>query len=513
MLCTLRHIPLLLPILVTAQPGTLDPNFSEDGLFTQEVSAYDDVVNAVLVQPDGKIVGTGTIDDGSFVYSFVQRLTSAGTPDNTFGIGGVQLLAVAGQQPFTYAVGLQSDGAILVAGLIYDMNLDGNAFVMRVLSNGTLDTDFGTDGIASLNFGTEFGFQSAWAMRVMDDDRIVLVGEDGENGVACARLTADGAMDPSFGNGGLVYTGIPFGSGLSMYVYDDGSVLAGGYRLDGGSDLLLARFDVDGVLDPAFGTDGVALLDLQAGDTEFMRGIDVLPDGRIAVCGSRSFNGLDDEPVVAMFNADGTLDADFGNAGLQVLAFTAPQWGQARGIMAQADGKLLVCGFRAQPGGVANNDFFLYRLLDDGSFDPSFASAGQVFTDVSGAVDRGMAMALAPDGAVVVAGFGTTTSRLSAYARYMNDIGTAVVNAVHSSPSMSVYPQPAADRISVRLNSERPMHTIRLLDAKGHVVLTQWAGPFHTHSIELSAEVANGSYVLEVNTDGEVLRAPLLVVR
>lgn len=250
MLRTLRHLPFLLPALAIAQPGTLDPTFSGDGLFTQEVSAYDDVVNAVLVQPDGKTVGAGTIDDGSFVYSFVQRLTLAGTPDPSFGMGGVALLAVAGQQPYAYAVGMQSDGSILIAGLIYDMNMDGNAFVMRVLSSGALDTGFGTDGIASLNFGTEFGFQSAWAMRVMDDDRIVLVGEDGENGVACARLTPDGAMDPSFGNGGLALTGIPFGSGLSVHLYADGSVLAGGYRIDGGSDLLLARFDVNGVLDP-----------------------------------------------------------------------------------------------------------------------------------------------------------------------------------------------------------------------------------------------------------------------
>lgn len=244
-----------------------------------------------------------------------------------------------------------------------------------------------------------------------------------------------------------------------------------------------------------------------------MRGIDVLPDGRIAVCGSRSFNGLDDEPVVAMFNADGTLDSDFGNAGLQLLAFTAPQWGQARGILAQADGKLLVCGFRAQPGGGANNDFFLYRLLDDGSLDPGFASAGQVYTDVSGAVDRGLAMALAPDGAIVVAGFGTTTSRLSAYARYVSDIGTAVEHAAHRRPGISIYPQPASDLLTVRVDPAHSVRAIRLFDMQGHLVLTLPVATLQTHTLQLPASLGNGSYVVEVNTDGEVLRAPALVVR
>jgi len=61
--------------------------------------------------------------------------------------------------------------------------------------------------------------------------------------------------------------------------------------------------------------------------------------------------------------------------------------------MSDPTDKLLVAGFRAEPGVPANNDFFLYRLLDDGTFDASFASGGEVYTDVSGSYDRAYAIA------------------------------------------------------------------------------------------------------------------------
>jgi len=92
---------------------------------------------------------------------------------------------------------------------------------------------------------------------------------------------------------------------------------------------MLARFRPDGVLDPTFGTAGVATLDLAGGDTEMMRGVTVLSDGRIAACGYRSFQGLDDEPAVALFEPNGDPHLAFGTGGLLLPPFTAPQWGQA----------------------------------------------------------------------------------------------------------------------------------------------------------------------------------------
>lgn len=505
----------LAPALAGAQPGTLDPSFGSGGVSLQQLSFYDDEVHALVVQPDGKTIGAGWTDDGANVRAFVQRLNLDGTPDPSFGTGGTVYSQGLGELRYAYAVALQSTGNVLVAGLVYDMNADGNAMLLRLLPDGTPDDSFGTAGYLSLDYGAGFGFQSAWAMAVLPDDRIVLVGEEGENGVACVRLTAEGVMDGAFGTDGLALTGIPFGSGLCVHANSDGSVLVGGYRLEGDSDLLLARFDADGVLDPGFGTSGIALLDLGGGDTEFMRGMDVLPDGRIAVCGSRSFAGLDDEPIVALFTANGQPDTSFDGDGLLLLPYTAPQFGQARGIIAQPDGKLLVSGYRVQPGGVANNDFFLFRLLADGSFDPSFAGGGQVHTDASGAQDRAFAMALAPDGAIVVAGYGTDDWRTAAYARYINDIGTALPSIARTERAL-VWPNPASTHLMVALHGARARAVLRLIAADGREVLHARIAHGLESGVavlELPADLASGVYTARIDDAGRTVHASVAVER
>ncbi|MBK8340311.1 MAG: hypothetical protein IPK99_10140 [Flavobacteriales bacterium] len=135
------------------------------------------------------------------------------------------------------------------------------------------------------------------------------------------------------------------------------------------------------------------------------------------------------------------------------LPFTIPQYGQAWSIIAQPDHKLLVAGFRASSVGPVLNDFFLYRLLDDGTFDASFAGGGQVYTDVSGSYDRAYAMALAPSGAIVLAGSGTGGLTTTAFARYLNDISTSVPEEAVLS-SLNIYPVPATDHVIVEFEQE-----------------------------------------------------------
>lgn len=502
---------LLLPGLALAQAGTLDPSFSGDGLLVSELSFYSDEVHALAVDAQGRTLGVGWTDDGSTVATFLHRLAEDGTPDPSFGAGGVTYSLGSGELRYAHAAGLQSTGNIIVAGLLYDQNLDGNAMVLRYLPDGTPDASFGNGGLLSLDYGAGFGFQSAWAMHILPDDRIVLTGEDGENGLTVACLTPDGALDPSFGNGGVAHAGVSFSSGLCLHAYPDGSILAGGYRVDGGSDWLLARFASDGALDASFGTNGIATLDIGGGDTEFMRGMGVLSDGRIAVCGSRSTSGLDDVPTMALFNADGTLDGSFGDNGLLSMLFTAPQWGQARALIVQPDDKLLVAGFRAQPGAAANNDFFLIRLLSDGTFDPSFAG-GLVYTDVSGSYDRAFAMALTPTGAVVVGGYGTGTDHASAYARYLNDIAMQVSARSPAAVELHLAPNPAMDHVTVSTTARLASGgTIRLLAMDGTLVHShRLSAP--TQRIELPKHLVAGCYLLEVGTAAGSQRSRLSIL-
>ena len=86
-----------------------------------------------------------------------------------------------------------------MAGLAYDINLDGNVILLRYLADGTLDATFGNGGITSSDLNGGPAFQAAWSLGVMADDRLVIVGEESANGLACARFTADGVLDATFG--------------------------------------------------------------------------------------------------------------------------------------------------------------------------------------------------------------------------------------------------------------------------------------------------------------------------
>ncbi|MBK7556058.1 MAG: hypothetical protein IPI55_16065 [Flavobacteriales bacterium] len=72
-----------------AQAGTLNTGFSGDGVLVWELSPSFDVASGVVVQPDGKIVATGRIDSAGIDVFLVCRLMPDGTPDPSFGIGGV----------------------------------------------------------------------------------------------------------------------------------------------------------------------------------------------------------------------------------------------------------------------------------------------------------------------------------------------------------------------------------------------------------------------------------------
>lgn len=486
-----------------AQPGTLDPEFSGDGKLLWNANAWSDEINAVTVQSDGKVVGAGYWGDGNYASVLVQRLMPDGTPDPGFGLGGVVSTPAQAFFHYGYGVGVQSDGRIVVAGLSYDENMDGNVVLLGYTENGVLDVSFGDNGFVNTDLGGgEFTFQAAYAMRVLPDDRILIVGVEGESGLMCARFDADGGWDMGFGTNGVASAGVPFSTGLCLDVDADGSIIAGGFAVSKESDWLLARFDSDGVLVPGFGIGGIVTINLNGGGAEPVRGVCFTADGGVAACGYRSNTGTDDVPAVALLDANGELVSGFGTNGVQLMPFTAPQWGQARSIAAQPGGKLLVAGFRARTGSTAENDFLLYRLLSDGSFDPAFAGTGQVFTDVSGSHDRAYAMALAPDGAIVLAGFGTDNEKSTAYARYLNDSGMGS-GGLGNRTAISAYPNPATEHVRVQLSEPGRVDAVELIGVDGRSMPVLWSRQSDAITVRFTPSPAPGAYLLRIRLIGQ----------
>jgi uncharacterized delta-60 repeat protein len=131
--------------------GTLDPTFGTGGIVTTIVATPDRDGSAagVALQPaDGKIVVVGTVLKGGTNQEFaVVRYLTDGSLDTTFDADGLLTTKLTGGVDRAEAVVVQPDGKILVAGMA-DATVMGTDFaVVRYLTDGTLDTSFGGTGI------------------------------------------------------------------------------------------------------------------------------------------------------------------------------------------------------------------------------------------------------------------------------------------------------------------------------------------------------------------------------
>ena len=189
--------------------------------------------NSFAVQSDGKIV-IGLLDMTGF---FTMRLTAAGTPDSSYGPGGIvrQTGEIDG---YLYIL---PNNKILDVG-----SVSNNMAVERLNSNGTLDATFGTHGVsAGVQFKTAQGAPAvSFAGRVtVDSQGNLLLGGESETvsqdnyDLAVARLTPTGAVDLTFGNAGAIP--LPMSArdgGTSTAIMPDGSIIAGGGGLYQGAE-------------------------------------------------------------------------------------------------------------------------------------------------------------------------------------------------------------------------------------------------------------------------------------
>jgi uncharacterized delta-60 repeat protein len=237
-----------------------------------------------------------------------------------------------------------------------------------------------------------------------------------------ARMSDDGKLDASFGNGGIVEVVVPhpqpsFDVRLTgAAVQPDGKIVLGGYVLLGNNSdrrAVLARLDADGTLDESFGGDGI-VEDALPGRSAPINDIALTPGGEIiAVGGVRGLHrtGAASDPdaqlAVARFRPDGSLDPTFGEDG--VAATPGLGDSEANAVRLLADGSILAAGR-------SSAQFALARLRPDGSFDHmSFESpAGSA---------AATALTVAPDGAVWVTGTATNINGFDQFAlgRYTTD--------------------------------------------------------------------------------------------
>ncbi len=265
--------------------------------------------------------------------------------DTTFDSDGIVTTDFGASDDFGYAIAVQSDGKILVAG---DSNIGGSDdfALTRYNSDGSLDITFGGgDGILTTDFS---GNNDTARSIVVQSDGKILLGGQSDNGsnedFAAARYNSDGTLDTTFGGGdGLVTTdfggGYDYGKGIA--VQSDGKILLGGQSNGSNSDFALVRYNSDGSLDTSFDGDGIVTTDF-GGSGDYGRSVAVQSDGKILMGGESDINGNDDFAVVR-YNSDGSLDTSFDGDGI-VTTNISGNADISRNIAVQSNGKILLAG-------------------------------------------------------------------------------------------------------------------------------------------------------------------------
>jgi uncharacterized delta-60 repeat protein len=395
-------------------PGDLDPTFGKDGKTT--ALSRGSAGYAVLIDPHGRVVTAGYTLNArpDFV---VARFLQNGTLDTTFGNLGRTILDLGGAD-YAYALGLQADGKIVLAG---ESDTAGRSKIAlaRFNSNGKVDTTFGGDGSVLTSFGKDQ--QAANAVMVTPDGKIAVAGftSAGTNArSAMVRYGPSGRLDPTFGGDGRVSFDLSSSDEqFESISWDEANYVLAGYAEIGLTPAFsVARVTGTGRLDTQFSQNGFTTTDVTSGAD---LGYDMLrqPDGKIVVAGRVGNSGRDDWGVVR-YLPNGGIDRTWGNKGTVITSF-GKSFDVAYGIAIQANGKIVVAGrvHRTTTG----SDFGVVRYNSDGSVNLPFGSDGKAITDFA-AEDDGARDVVIRDsnGKILVIGDATKKGiRRIALARYI----------------------------------------------------------------------------------------------
>jgi uncharacterized delta-60 repeat protein len=346
-------------------PPARDPSFGSGNPIATTF-----VAEGIVAQPDGKLILVGRRGNAATADTrgVIQRRNPDGTLDTTFGQGGEVVTPDANVGLVYYAVGLQGT-KIVVAGTMFGA-IDGDFLVSRYNQDGSLDTTFGSGGRSFADFGAPG--EAAYGLAVGADGKIVLGGGSADH-FAFARYTADGVLDPTFGQGGknlfdadgldvigavaiqgngkvvaagasgasvvvirlnengerdfgfagdsiLVVPGLKSRQETGLFVdrsqaiaiQGDGKILVGNFT-DAGSNFGVVRVDGNGNVDTSFGTDGIAAVDL--GGTDDVDSLVLQVTGEILAVGTTNAGGAA-QTAVAAFDPAGKLITGFGAGGI-----------------------------------------------------------------------------------------------------------------------------------------------------------------------------------------------------
>lgn len=432
-------------------------------------TALESFGSQVVIQSDGKIVAAGTAAEGGINKFAVVRLNNDGTIDTTFNSGGslagtnTTPIDNASAQSFGQAVVLQPDGKIVVAGYVTDGLSGLNRFaVARFNPDGTLDTTFNSGGTLPGTNSTPIDDPAkdsyGYSVQLQPDGKIVIAGEEFDtitnlSKFAIARFNSDGTLDTTFNSAGTlpgtnstpINNPANYSAGASVVIQPDNKIVVGGTVNESGLIKFgLARFTSNGVLDATFnssgslpGTTSTSVDNPPIPNNVFVT-VALQQNGKIVI-GGDLYNGIS-KFGIARFNVDGSLDTTFNALGSLPGTFSFyinsnGQTSSGTSVAIQRNGQIVMGG--SLSNGINIDQFAVARLNPNGSLDTTFNPSGSMPGTAStpfnppSTFDPSFSLAIQSDNKIVLVGFIDESEAIAkfAFARFNGDLSIVDVCA------------------------------------------------------------------------------------
>ncbi len=396
-----------------SQSVKLDTSFNHTGILNSTWGTGGERISSMALQKDGKIIAAGEVTAGVNFHILLERFLTNGSIDTTFGKNGISISALFGgiySSSHAYALALQNDGKIVLAGIVTEAGVN-NILLTRFLPNGTLDSLFNTIGYLVVKTG---GNSSANALRIGNDGNILVAGTtlyNGKNSFFALKSNSNGLVDMSFGLNGMAIT--PIGNGNSFcYALDllpGGSVILGGYSHNGSNnDFAVVKLDANGKPDSSFSQDGKLLIDFNKSQ-DYGIAMAIQNDGKI-VLGGQSYESNQNHFAMIRITPFGEPDTSFSLDG-KLITHINSSASDIRAIALQTDGKIIAAGGGSgKDAALTKSDFAAVRYLTDGSLDLNFGSSGIFTQDFENAANVPLSLLTLANQSMLLGGYSLINS-------------------------------------------------------------------------------------------------------
>ena len=282
---------------------------------------------------------------------------------------------------------------------------------------GSLDSSFGTGGkvVTSINSGAD----KAYAVALQTDGKIIVAGmttnaSTGKD-FACVRYNSNGTLDSTFGTSGIVTNDVQTGSDDVVYsiaIQADGKIILAGYSDDGSNkNAALIRLNTNGTLDTSFGTSGKVLTDFITGRADEIKTVKIHSlTGNIVVGGTSSLTSTNSQAIIARYTSAGLLDTTFNTTGKILLdddSGSGTYFNVIEDLAVKSNGKISAVGWINQQGLQWSANYYGCRINNNGSMDTSFSTNGYIVTNGGfNADDKSFSMILNSDDSILYSGGG-----------------------------------------------------------------------------------------------------------